>query len=155
MTWTNILTLIGLAVVSGVCGRLGGSAKDGNWYDFLKNTNTRDVGCSVILLVAIYVMFGFNADLWWAYLLTGVLTFGSFRTYWDRLFGYDCHWFSGLMVGVAATPLLLVDPIFYWIVPIRAIALAFLWHNIEKLPPNVWIWRQDVAVEFCRYAVSF
>lgn len=146
--------LVLAAVISGIFGRMGGSGEQGRWYSGLLHTNWRDIGCPVVLMAVIWLLFGLQATFWWAYVLTFLLTFGGLRTYWDRLFGYDCHWFSGLMVGVAAVPLCWLDPIFLWIVPIRALLLALLWHYIERLPARVWIWRQDVAVEFCRYAVS-
>lgn len=156
----KIILLIGLMLCSGVAGRLGGSAKDGSWYDFLKNTNTRDIGCSLLLLITVISYFVYNSVYLWAYVLTGILTFGSFRTYWDRLFGYDCMWFSGLVVGLAAIPMIFVDPIFFWIVPIRAVFLACWWELLNKKLPQEgiriwrWTWRRDVAEEFLRYSVT-
>ena len=140
-----------LAFLSGVCGRAGGAAKTGKWYDFMIRSITRDLGCSIILILVCWYFFGWHT---WEYLATFALTWASFATYWDKLFGYDNFYFSGLMVGLAAFPLMFIDPMFYWLVPLRAAILAVSWGVIDRYMPNFLIWRADVLKEFSRYFLS-
>lgn len=150
-----ILLIVCAMFLSGMLGRMGGAGKAGNWYDFLLDTKWRDIGCPTVLLAFIWILIGLESTIWWAYALTWLFSFGAFTTYWDAIFGHDCLWFSGLMVGLAAFPLCWVDPMFFWIVPIRAVFLAITWELLnKKLPGKVFIWRRDVAEEFSRYAIS-
>lgn len=72
-----ILLLIPLAVTSGILGRIGG-AED---YD----TKYRDVGCSLIAVIASILVFGFHPGYWWVYVAMFGLHWGAFSTYWDWL----------------------------------------------------------------------
>lgn len=152
----EIVTIILLMLISGTLGRMGGAGKEGQWYEDILDTKWRDLGCAIVLLAAVWLLFGFKPAYWPAYAITFLLTFGSFCTYWDDLFGCDCHWFSGLVVGLAAIPLMWVDPVFILLVPVRAIALAFWWDFLNKKLPQEWVlcWRRDVAEEFLRYAIT-
>jgi hypothetical protein len=60
------------------------------------------------------------------------------------------------MVGLAAFPLCFIDPMFCWIVPLRAVFLMVVWGCLNKYIPQkgIWIWRRDVVEEFSRYFVS-
>lgn len=142
-----MIFLLPLSFLSGVCGRLGGA----EGYNKL----WRRLGCSIILVLSIALCFGHVSSCWFAYLLTLLLTWGALSTYWDRVFGYDNLFFSGLMVGVAAVPLMFISPVFVWLVPVRAVILAITWHLLNmRLPDRVLLWRRDVAEEFLRYTVS-
>lgn len=132
---------IGLVILSGICGRLGGA----HGY----NTKWRDFGCPTCFVLVLCLWFGWHPV---EYALTWLLSFGSLTTYWDELFGYDCFWFSGLVAGIAAVPLLWADPIFWWIVPVRAAVLMVGWECLNRyLPQRIWIWQRDVVEENLRY----
>ena len=93
----------------------------------------------------------------WVYLGVFCLTWGSMATYWDWLFkGRDSMFFSGLMVGVALTPILFISVELWWLVALRMGILAVVWECLNRYLPQkgVWIWRRDVVEEFSRYAVS-
>lgn len=150
-----IWLLFTLAITSGTFGRLGGAGKAGNWYDPILDTKWRDIGCSVILIAAAILTFGGHPEAWWAYLLAFGLTWASFTTYWDKLFGKDCFWFSGLIVGVAGLPLMWVSGNLWWIWVIRTGVLAVIWQLLNTfIPQKILIWRRDVVEEFLRYAIS-
>lgn len=136
-----------MAVLSGILGRMGGSSA----YD----TKYRDWGCSLILVASVGLLWGFNAAFWWVYVLIFLLSWASFTTYWDWLFGYDNMAFSGMMTGLALFPVCFIDAGLWYVVVIRAAVLALVWWCLNKfLPPKVWLWRRDVAEEFSRYASS-
>jgi hypothetical protein len=142
----DVLIFVGLAFLSGVLGRMGGSDE----YD----TKWRDVGCAAVFCLACYLFMG-GAGPWWAYALTFGLHWASFSTYWDELFGYDNLWFSGCVVGFAAVPMMFVAPIFLILVPLRIVVLTVSWGCLNKyLPEKVGPWNRAVAEEFCRYAIS-
>jgi len=155
VTWTTILILIGLAFLSGVLGRMGGAGKSGQWYDGLLDTKWRDIGCSLIWVTVVGILLNW-AGPWWAYALTFGLTWASFCTYWDKLFGYDNLWFSGLVVGFAGFPILFIDINLWQICVARALILMILWGCLNRFLPQrgILIWRRDVAEEFLRYFVS-
>jgi hypothetical protein len=155
-----------LAFISGVCGRAGGAAKTGKWYDFMIRSITRDLGCSIILILACWYYFGWHT---WEYLATFALTWAAFSTYWDDsknkfidginrrinwMYPADNFYLSGLMVGLAAFPLCFIDPMLCWIVPLRAVFLMVSWGLTDKYMPSILIWRSDVLKEFSRYAIS-
>jgi hypothetical protein len=132
---------------------MGGAGKSGQWYDWLLDTKWRDWGCSAIVVLACWLAFGWHG---WVYLAVFVLHWGAFSTYWDWLFkGKDTFWFSGLMVGLALTPILWINVDLWPIVALRTGFLAVSWEALNRyLPQKVWIWRRDVVEEFSRYAVS-
>ncbi len=106
MEMVKILLWLGLSILSGILYRLGGSAKRGNWLDFARNSKTRDVGCPLVLLGLVWVLFGLKWHFWWAYLATFGLSWGGLTTYWDWLFGYDNFYAHGFFCGLAGIPLL-------------------------------------------------
>lgn len=134
---------------------MGGAGKHGHWYDWMLDTKWRDIGCSILLIVAAIVVFGWHHEAWFAYLLSFGLTWAAFCTYWDKLFGYDCFWFSGLVVGMAGLPLMWVSGDLWWVWVLRMPLLAIVWELLnKKLPQKVFIWGRDVVEEFVRYFVS-
>lgn len=147
----KIIILILLSIICGLFGRLGGKAKDGTWYDFLSNTKARDIGCSLIVLFSLWLLFGFSLSLWWLYLIIFGLHFWAFSTYWDWLFKFDNLWFSGFIVGISIIPFVFIIPD-WWLYFLRMLLLALIWGCLNKyLPDRVLIWRRDVAEEFLRY----
>ena len=129
-----------LAILSGIFGRMGGS---GNWP-----RQARIFGCSLLTLICIWLLFGFQLGFWWAYLTIFGLSAGLISTYWDFLFGFDNMWFSGFMVGLAAIPYYQ----HYWFYGIRAVLLALIWGCLNKyLPQKVLFWTRDIVEEFLRY----
>jgi hypothetical protein len=142
-----VLILIGLAILSGILGRMGGA------HGF--NTLFRDIGCSVIVVLAVIFLTGWHVNLWWVYLLVFGLHWAAFSTYWDSVYGYDNLFFSGLATGGALLPVLFIAKWLLIVVVIRAVVLAISWHLLNiKLPQKVLIWRRDVAEEFMRYFLS-
>jgi hypothetical protein len=146
-----IVYLIAIAILSGILGRLGGRAKDGSWYDVITDSKARDVGCSLLTLCTLWLLFGFHLKYWLIYICIFGLSWGAISLYWDFLFGYDNFWFSGFVTGLALIPLL-------WcgrhILPIgiRSCVLALIWGGLHKyLPSKVLIWDRAVAEEFLRY----
>jgi hypothetical protein len=143
----TILAILVLAIISGVCGRLGGA----QGFD----TKYRDVGCSLIVVVAFCILFGFDFHFTWVYLLVFGLHWAAFSTYWDKIFKYDNLWFSGAMVGVALFPIMFIDIALWWVVIARSIVLCVVWGCLNKyLPQRVLFWRRDVFEELARYTVS-
>ena len=112
----NFISIFGiaiLAVVSGILYRLGGASKEDAkeefpWVPewFLKVSKKRDIGCSFVKLCAVLIL-GIWAP-WFIHLASFILLFGALTTYWDRLFGYDNHYFHGFMCGLAYFPYILV-----------------------------------------------
>lgn len=148
-----MIWILPLALLSGVFGRMGGAGKEWHWYDWLLDTKWRDIGCTICLLLAVYLISG--TFIWWVYILAGLLTFGSFTTYWDKLFGYDCFWFSGLIVGVAGLPLMWVMGDLWWLMIVRVVIVSVVWELLNRcLPQQVLCWKRDVVEEFSRYTVS-
>jgi hypothetical protein len=142
-----------LSFISGVFGRCGGAAKTGKWYDFMIRSITRDLGCSIILILACWMYLGWHP---WVYLAVFVLNWSCLSTYWDWLFkGEDNLGFSGFMVGLASFPLLFINVDLWPIVALRTGILAVVWHCLNKyLPSKILCWNRDVAEEFTRYFVS-
>ena len=147
----KIAIIIVCMVISGICGRLGGAGKAGNWYDRILDTKWRDICCSLIIVGVLLLYCGWQPAFWWAYLALFILNFMSFTTYWDWMFkGVDNLAFSGLMVGLALFPAIWLGvPI--WFIILRAIILCIAWGSLNKwLPDRVFLWRRDVTEEFCR-----
>ena len=139
----KILLTLFLSICSGILGRMGGA----EGYDTLY----RDVGCSLLSILAFILWFGFKTNYWWIYLIVFGLQWLAFTTYWDWLFKFDNLWFAGFIVGVALLPLFFVDKILPFFL-IRVILLAFVWGLLNKLLPSyVFYWRHDIAEEFLRY----
>ena len=104
-----LVLLILLSVLSAVLYRLGGSAKKGNWLDFLRNKLTRRFGCMLLRGMAVSLL-GIKAPLWiWA--LTGAIAYAGLTTYWDSIFGYDNHYAHGFGIGMANLPFAIVGAI--------------------------------------------
>lgn len=130
----TIIYIILLALLAGLLYRLGGSAKNGKWNDFLKNTKTRDAGCPLLALIALWLLVGFKLSYWWAYLLTFGLSWGAVSTYFSFLIEPEddvtaIEWaVTGLIYGVAAFPLYWTGVHWYAIAG-RSIALgvAIMW----------------------------
>lgn len=141
------MEIVCLAILSGILGRMGGA--DGY------NTKYRDVGCSIVVVFAVILLQGWQPSFWWVYLAIFGLHWAAFSTYWDKVFGYDNFAFSGLVVGLALSPILFIDPSLWWVVALRSIVLAVAWWALNKfLPEKVLIWKRDVVEEFSRYFIS-
>lgn len=143
-----IIYLLGLAILSGILGRMGGA----QGY----NTKYRDVGCSLIAVVALCLLIGFQWSAWWVYLIIFGLHWGAFSTYYDSIFGFDNFWFAGFMVGVAMFPACFIIPWIWWIILTRAVLLGVYWGMIHlKMPKRFLLWDGAVTEEFLRYAITF
>lgn len=150
-----MLALLPIALLSGLFGRMGGAGKSGCWYDWMLDTKWRDWGCSLLVTIVAVGITGVQLQFWPAYVGVFLLHWAAFSTYWDRLFGYDNLWFSGLMVGLALFPIVFINTYFWWIVALRAIILMLLWGCLNKfLPQRILCWRRDVVEEYVRYFAS-
>lgn len=142
-----IMWIIGLCVLSAILGRMGGAKGF--------NTKYRDVGCSLIKVVILCLLLGFQWKAWWIYLLIFGLHWAAYSTYWDWLFGYDNFWFSGFMVGCALFPACLIIPWIWWIITIHAILLGAYWGCLHKFMKKQFLaWTGDVAEELLRYLIQ-
>jgi len=134
----TIIYILILSFLSAQLFRLGGSAKNGSWLDFAKNTRTRDAGCPLTFLVAFWGVFGLKMGDWWVYLLTFGLSWGAMSTYFSFLINPPddvtmIEWFfTGLFYGLSALPLIWADVHWYAIIG-RAIVLglAIMWLRIR------------------------
>lgn len=148
-----MIWILPLGLLSGLFGRMGGAAKSNKWYDFLINTKARDVGCSIIYTLCLWLKFGMFLKFWWVYVIVFGLTWGALATYWDFLFKFDNLWFSGFVVGLCALPALFIISGFWWYLALRSIALAVIWGTLNTVKyDKIILWRRDVSEEFLRYA---
>jgi len=123
-----LLWLIAL-LVSGVLYRMGGYGKP-------FNTKFRDMGCPAVSLILLFIL-GITG-VWWkvgiSYFLTFGLMFGALTTYWDNIFKEDNFYAHGLMIGVAALPLMIIGVHWYSILLRAGIlsGLMGLWSFVIK-----------------------
>lgn len=129
---------VGLIALCGIFYRLGGAAKAKKWYDFLCNTKTRDLGCPVCVFALLCLHEGVDFHIWWAYLVSFGLLFGSMTTYWKKK-GTDAKWYNWLFVGLgmalAMLPFALAagDMVGFWI---RLVLLPLLIMGWSELISN-------------------
>ena len=143
----TILAIFLLAIASAVLGRMGGA----KGYD----TKFRDIGCSAIVVIVVWLLFGYEPSTWWVYALIFGLHWGAFSTYWDKVFGYDNLSFSGAMVGLALSPILFIDVGLILFVGLRSVFLFCAWGALNKWRrPKVLFWKGDVFEELARYFVA-
>lgn len=114
----KILLWLIASCICGIIYRLGGIGKP-------FSTKYRDLGCSFITLIFLWILVGFKLSLWWVYLLFFLLTFGALTTYYDWLFKKDNFYFHGLGIGLASLPLIWCG-IFWLNILVRCIALSIL-----------------------------
>jgi hypothetical protein len=140
-----------LAILSGFLGRLGGRALDGKWYDCITDDKARDVGCSILIIIATALIYGFKTHYLLYYGAMFMFSWAMFSLYWDKLFGYDNMWFSGFMTGMAYLPVALCGGHLVMIIS-RSIVLALIWGSLNVyLPQKVLVWDRAVAEEYLRY----
>jgi hypothetical protein len=145
--WLKLVLLLALSSLSGLLGRMGGA----KGFD----TKYRDAGCSILAVGALCLFLGFQWAHWWVYVIIIGLHWGAFSAYWHKLFGFDNLWFSGFLVGLSMFPALFIVKTIWWILLIRAVALALVWGCLNKyLPKKVLWWDRAVAEEYLRYAAS-
>ncbi len=131
------IIVIGI-VISGILYRAGGMSKNITtkpiWMPiFMRRSIVRDIGCSVTLLITLWLIIGFNINNWWIYLSTFILSWGALSIYWDNIFGYDNFYVHGLGCGLAALPLIFIIP--WWMVIIRLIVCTLgmgMWSRYQK-----------------------
>lgn len=133
-----------LSILSGILGRMGGAENYHTLY--------RDIGCSIISLIAFCIAFEFKSNHWGIYFITFMLHWGAYSTYYDSIFKFDNFWFSGFMIGMAIFPLIFI----YKTIPffiVRSLLLALIWGLLNKYLPNYifCLIRKDIAEEFLRY----
>ena len=149
----QILVLLILSIISAVLFRLGGSAKNGSWLDFAKNTRTRDAGCPLIALIALWLLVWFKLSYWWAYLLTFGLSWGAMSTYWDFLFKDKDNFYAyGAGIGIAFLPFIWCA-ISWYAVAGRTICLALSFGLLNKYVNKWQVKHSDFWEEFLRGAL--
>lgn len=113
-----ILGTIIATILSAFLYRLGGLSKEEGKSKFpwlplwIFNTKTRDIGCSVI---SVLWMFLFYCDYfpWWIYLISFGATWGALTTYWDFIFGEDNFFAHGAMIAAALFPFIILNG--FWV----------------------------------------
>ncbi len=138
----QIIATILMSCISAVAYRLGGLSKEQAkkqipWIPaWLINSKTRDVGCSLLTIIWVYLFCPHVA--WYLYLLSFGLMWGALSTYWDFINGEDNFWLSGFGVGLALFPIAIGSG--QWVgFGVRAVVLAVLmgaWCIIFK---NDWV----------------
>lgn len=121
----KIVWVIGISILSGACYRAGGSAKKGNWLDFMRNSKVRDIGCSLLSLGLFIGQKGANWGYFWLYVIAFGLSWGFLTTYWDFITGKDNFYLHGLFCGLAFIPLHWIG-LSWGVIGIRAIVCAIL-----------------------------
>jgi hypothetical protein len=87
-----------LAIVSALLYRIGGAGKEEIPF---ANSQYRDIGCPVIVLIVLLSM-GF---VWYICLACSLLVLGFIRTYWDFINGKDNMYLHGIGIGLSMLPL--------------------------------------------------
>ncbi len=87
-----------LALVSSALYRTGGAGTDEIPF---ANSQYRDIGCPVIVLIALLMM----GHVWYLALLSSLLVLGFIRTYHDYLTGDDNLYLHSLFIGLSMIPL--------------------------------------------------
>ena len=130
-----IIGIIILTILSACFYRLGGQALEGNFLDVVRNKLTRRLGCMLLRSVAIIFVLKIAAP-WWIHLISAGIAYGGLTTYLDGVFGYDNHYAHGLLIGLAALPLLLVGSISWVAFGTHLIVIAGFMGLISQLSAN-------------------
>jgi hypothetical protein len=139
----TLLVLLFISVISGICYRLGGAGKSGQWYDFLLNTKARDAGCSLLTTLAIGIQIHWIGP-WWIYLAHFGLLWLALSTYWDFLNKDREVWYTWLITGLGyGLPCLLFC--FYGL----SVGLVLLRCLVLAVFTCIWriTWTKDVVEE--------
>jgi len=140
-----LITLIA-TTISGILYRLGGSAKNGDWWDWMKHSKTRDWGCTIVALGALALIGKTIA--WYYYIPTFVACWLALTTYWDDLFNQDCYIMHLAVVGV--TFLLFAVFTGCWVGFVLRVATMALFGLLSHLIDETAIPYKDVASENVR-----
>lgn len=132
-------------ILAAILYRLGGQAKQGNWLDNLRDTNTRDIGVPLVCLA--YVIFKlYIPALWYMHLIVFVLAFLSHRSYYDWT-GADNFFMVGFGFGLAYIPYAIVTGRWLgW--AIRTIVLCLSVGLINKFANSGWSNSDDIEEWF-------
>ena len=135
-------------ILSAILYRLGGSAKDGSWYDWMKWSKTRDWGCTIVALVALGMMG--RTLRWYWYIPTFIGCWLALTTYWDDIFNTDSYVMHLLFVGLSFLLFAIVHGCWVGFI-LRAVVMAFFgWasHLIDETELE----HRDVVSELVRGA---
>lgn len=148
----NILTVIGLAVLSGVLYRLGGYGKP-------FNTKVRDFGVPACMIMAMLSLGNFH----WSLILCFGAMFGATTTYWDFINKWlpvkdkdTEYWFNwalhGFFIGISMLPYVLFSH--QWLSLGLYVALCtVLMTLVSELSGNVWV--EEIGRGFIAIAALF
>jgi hypothetical protein len=93
-----MITLIA-SIISAILYRIGGAGKEEIKF---ANSQYRDIGCPVIVLIVL-LMAGYT---WYLCLASALLVLGFIRTYWDFLYkNNDNLYLHGAFLGLSMIPL--------------------------------------------------
>jgi hypothetical protein len=90
--------IIILSLISSLLYRIGGAGKEEIPF---ANSQYRDIGCPVVILIVLLSM-GFT---WYLCLASALLVLGFIRTYWDFITGNDNMYLHGFGIGMSMIPL--------------------------------------------------
>lgn len=99
-----LITLL-MAIISGILYRFGGASKKGDWMDSLRNSITRDSGCSFLTISNLLLFFIVLNNYWWLSIISCGLLYGALTTYhtWtNKLLNIpkeDKYWFNWIITG--------------------------------------------------------
>jgi len=116
-------------IISGILYRFGKSQKRNDFLDFLREPGVRDVGCTLLSLIWIFMFIPMAGIPLWkgviAYICSAGITYGFITTYWDRLFGFDNFYAHGFGISLGGLPFAIL--LNNWVgFGLRCIALAAL-----------------------------
>jgi hypothetical protein len=118
-----------LSILSAICYRCGGLGVDSQdkyskWIpNWARTSIMRDMPCAFIPCLLLQPDGRFQAIMWLCFF---GMSAGFLSTYWDFIMGFDNYWFSGFMLGLSGLFLVGLGAC-WWLILIRAFALAILW----------------------------
>lgn len=147
----KLTAIIICSIAAGIFGRMGGAGRP--FRTWQRDWIVPLFFICLVIWLNNNILYSFRSII--AYIVAYLALAGSLTTYWDNLFHYDNLLFSGLIAGLSATPLSLVNIRINGIL-MRAGILAIIWWLLNKRLParmkRILIWRRDVVEEFLRYA---
>lgn len=130
----KVILVLVASILSAILYRLGGSAKNGDWWDWMKHSKTRDWGCTIVALVTLGLLGKTMA--WYYYIPTFIMCWAALTTYWDDLFNRDCYIMHLAMVGLAFLLFVFFGEVSVWMWALRVCVMGFFGfgsHIIDEL----------------------
>lgn len=123
----SVLWVVLFSIVSAILYRAGGMSKDPaakpTWMPkWMRDSLTRDIGCSLLLVGLSMILFPISKA-WWGYVLTFGASWGFLTTYWDWT-GKDNFYLHGLGCGIAGLFLIMCG--IPWYIPVIRLVVCTL-----------------------------